>query len=93
MLDTVTIRIRNREFSIKGPDAKEHVIKAAEYVDRKLKEIDEANKGLSDDRVAVLAALDIAGDFFQLVREKEDLLGEINGRSKRLIKSLTTVLG
>jgi len=39
-----------------------------------------------------LAALDIAGDYFQIIKEKEDLLAEVNNRSQRLIQSLNTML-
>jgi cell division protein ZapA (FtsZ GTPase activity inhibitor) len=64
----------------------------AAYVDQKLKEVGDSAKGISDDKKAILAALDIAGDYFQLLKEKEDLLAEINNRSKRLIQTLDLAL-
>jgi len=92
MEEKVKIRIQNREFAVKGSDDRGQILKAAAYVDKKLKEVSDSAKGLSDDKAAILAALDIAGDYFQLIKEKEDLLTEINDRSKRLIQSLNLAL-
>jgi cell division protein ZapA len=92
MDEKVKIKIRDREYAIKGSDDREQIFKAAAYVDKKLKEIDDFKKGLSEDRVAILAALDIAGDYFQLIKEKEVLIAEINNRSQRLIQSLNIIL-
>jgi cell division protein ZapA len=92
MSEQVKIRIQNREFALRGSDDKEQILKVAAYVDKKLKEISDSGKGLSDDKMAILAALDIAGDYFQLIKEKEDILAEINDRSKRLVQSLNLVL-
>jgi len=91
MGEKVTIRIRDREYAIRGPDDRKQTLKVAAYVDTKLEEINETRKGLSDDKTAILAALDIAGDYFQVIKEKEDLLAEINKRSQRLIQNLNMV--
>ena len=88
----VKIKIKDREYAIKSPDDKEQILKVAAYVDKKLKEISDFKKELSEDRTAILAALDIAGDYFQLIKEKEVLLSEINKRSQRLMQSLNMVL-
>jgi len=61
-------------------------------VDKKLREINKLKKELSEDKKAVLTALDIAGDYFQLKKEKEVLLAEINNRSKRLLQRLDLAL-
>jgi len=92
MDDKVTIRIKDTEYAIRGSDDREQILKAAEYVDKKLREINEFQKELSEDKKAILTALDIAGDYFQLIKEKEVLLAEINNRSKRLLQSLDLAL-
>lgn len=92
MGENVKIKIRDREYAIRGPDDRKQMLKVAAYVDKKLKEIDDTKKGLFDDTTAIIAALDIAGDYFQVIKEKEDLLTEINNRSQRLIQSLNRVL-
>ena len=92
MDDKVTIRIKDTEYAIRGSDDREQILKAAEYVDKKLREINEFKKELSEDKKAILTALDIAGDYFQLIKEKEVLLAEINNRSKRLLQRLDLAL-
>ncbi len=92
MTETVKIKIQNREFAVKGSDEREQILQVAAYVDQKLKEVGDSAKGVSEDKKAILAALDIAGDYFQLLKEKEDLLAKINDRSKRLIQTLDLAL-
>jgi cell division protein ZapA len=90
--EKVTIKIRNREYAIRGSDDREQILKVAAYVDEKIKEILDSTKELNDEKAAILTALDIAGDYFQLIKEKEDLLREINDRSRKLIQNANTVL-
>ena len=92
MDDNVTIRIKDTEYAIRGSDDREQIVKAAEYVDKKLREINEFKQELSEDKKAILTALDIAGDYFELIKEKEVLLAEINNRSKRLLQHLDLAL-
>ena len=92
MTETVKIKIQNREFAVKGSDKREQILQVAAYVDQKLKEVGDSAKGVSEDKKAILAALDIAGDYLQLLKEKEDLLAKINDRSKRLIQTLDLAL-
>ncbi|NVL91669.1 MAG: cell division protein ZapA [Desulfobacterales bacterium] len=92
MGEKVRIKIQDREYVVRGSDEREQILRVAAYVDRKLKEISDSKKGLSVDKTAILAALDIAGDYLQLIKEKEDLLAEVNSRSQRLIQGLNRAL-
>jgi len=90
--ETITIKIRGREYAVRGTDASEQMAKVAAYVNQKLQEISGSGKGLNDEKTAILAALDIAGDYFQLIKEKEDLIREINARSQKMILNVNTLL-
>ena len=92
MGEKVRIKIQDREYVVRGSDEREQILRVAAYVDRKLKEISGSKKGLSVDKTAILAALDIAGDYLQLIKEKEDLLAQVNSRSQRLIQGLNRAL-
>ena len=92
MTETVKIRVKGREYAITGSDDKEQILRVAEYVDQRLREIGDSQKGLPDDKAAILTALDIAGDYFQLIKEKEVLLAEIDDRTSRLIEGMNMVL-
>ncbi len=92
-MEPVKVRIRNAEYLVQSEDNEQQVQRVADYVNEKLKEIEEGAEGLSEKRTAILAALDIAGDYFQALREKEDLLSSLRDRTQSLIRSIDSVLG
>jgi len=92
-MEPVKVRIRNAEYLVQGEDNEQQVQRIADYVNDKLKEIEEGTEGLSEKRAAILAALDIAGDYFQILREREDLLSMLQQRTQSLIRSIDSVIG
>jgi cell division protein ZapA len=92
-MDPVKVRIRNAEYLVQSEDNEEQVQRIADYVNDKLKEIEEGAEGLSEKRTAILAALDIAGDYFQILKDKEDMLASLRRRTQYLIRSIDSVLG
>jgi cell division protein ZapA len=92
-MEPVKVRIRNAEYLVQSEDNVQQVQKIADYVNEKLKEIEEGAEGLSEKRTAILAALDIAGDYFQILKEKENLLATLRQRTQSLIRSIDSVLG
>jgi cell division protein ZapA len=92
-MEPVKVRIRNAEYLVQGEDNEQQVQRIADYVNDKLKEIEQGTEGLSEKRTAILAALDIAGDYFQVLKEKETLVSTVRQRSQSLIRSIDSVLG
>jgi cell division protein ZapA len=92
-MEPVKVRIRNAEYLVQGEDSEEQVQRIADFVNDKLKEIEEGAEGLSEKRTAILAALDIAGDYFQVLKEKESLLSTLRKRTQSMIRSIDSVLG
>jgi cell division protein ZapA len=92
-MEPVKVRIRNAEYLVQSEDNEEQVQRIADYVNDKLKEIEEGAEGLSEKRTAILAALDIAGDYFQILKDKEDMLASLRRRTQSLIRSIDSVLG
>ena len=92
-MEPVKVRIRNAEYLVQSEDDEQQVQRIADYVNDKLKEIEEGTEGLSEKRTAILAALDIAGDYFQTLKEKEALLASLRLRTHSLIRSIDSVLG
>jgi len=88
----VKIQILDHEYLIKSDEDEEHVYKIAEYVNGKLKEVNKNSVGLSDKKAAILAALHIASDYFQLLKERDDLIAHIRQRSKALIYNIDTLM-
>ena len=92
-MEPVKVRIRNAEYLVQSEDDEQQVQRIADYVNDKLKEIEEGTGGLSEKRTAILAALDIAGDYFQILKEKETLLTSLKNRTRSLIHSIDSVIG
>ena len=59
-LQTVTVRILDKEYNIACPVAEStNLERAAEYLDKKMREIRRAGKVIGAERIAVMAALNI----------------------------------
>lgn len=92
-MEPVKVKIRNAEYLVQSEDNQQQVQRIADYVNDKLKEIEGGAEGLSEKRTAILAALDIAGDYFQILKDKETLLTSLKERTQSLIRSIDSVLG
>lgn len=83
---SIKIKILDNEYLIKSKGSNiDNVYKIAEYVNEKLRETGENSSGISEKRAAILTALNIASDYFNLLEERDHLLGEIQERSQSLI--------
>jgi cell division protein ZapA len=88
----IKVRILDHEYLIKSDEDVEQVFKIAQYVTEKLKEVNDTNKGLSVKKTAILTALNIASEYFQIQKERDDLLTEIRQRAKTLIYNIDSVM-
>ena len=60
----VTITIAGREFRVACPEGEEKQLQASvEFLNRKMKEVRDVAKVVGNDRIAVMAALNIAHEF------------------------------
>jgi cell division protein ZapA len=88
----IKIQILDHQYLIKSEEDEESVAKVAQYLNQKIKEVNDNSMGLSDKKKAILAALHIASDYFQLLKEQEEFVAHIRQRSKELIHTIDTVL-
>ena len=80
----VKVTILGREYLIKSDLDEKEVHNIADYVNNKFKEIMENTEGLSERKMAILAAFDIASEYFQLTKERNDFLMDIDRRVRAL---------
>ena len=71
----VKVKIYGQEYVIAGDKSREEIIQVAAHVDTKMQEITEAAKsaGATSSNIAVLAAVNIASEYFQMLDEMEEL--------------------
>lgn len=88
----VTVNILGNEYVIKSDEDTEQVYKIAEYMNEKVKEINDNTEGLSEKKKIILVALNIANDYFQVLKERDELLASIRQRSRELINSINSTI-
>jgi len=80
-----TVEILGREYRIRGNADGAYVEKVARFVDERLREVTRGAAGQPADRVAVLAAMNIADELFQLRRATSEEINDIERRAEGLI--------
>lgn len=74
----VTVRILERDYQVAcREDERDELLAAADYVDQRMKEVRTRGNVIGTDRVAVMAALNIAHDLLAL-REQERSMSRVN---------------
>jgi cell division protein ZapA len=93
LVEPLKVRILDHEYLIKSEESEEQVRRIAEYVNNKLLEAMTNAGGLSESKTTILAALDIASDYFQLQKERDDLVAHLRERTKALIRRIDSTVG
>jgi len=88
----VEVNIFGHDYTIKTDADTEYIQKIAKYVDEKMDEIVRNTKTVSTLNTAILAALNIADDFFRELEKREELLEEVENRSMEIVKTIDTQL-
>ena len=79
------IRVLGQDISVLSESGDEHVEAVVSYVNDKVAEIQKNTKAINILQVAVLAALNVADEYFKLQGEKEDICHQMESRSEQLI--------
>ncbi len=93
MAQAVKVKILDREYLVTSEEDQEQVQRIAEYVNEKLGEVLDNAEGLSEKKTAILAALNIASEYFQLLKEQDDQLARLRQRTELLIHNIDSVMG
>ena len=83
--ESLTLMIFGREYRIAcAPEERADLVACARYVDAKMNDIRDTGKVMGADRVAVMAALQIAQELFSAKSGGGASLGEIKRRIRQL---------
>jgi cell division protein ZapA len=80
----IKVKIFDHEYLVKSDEDEEQVQKIAKFVNDRFGEIREEMGDLSEGKTAILAAFHIASDYFQLLKERDDLVKDIQNRARSL---------
>jgi len=90
----VTIRILEKEYHVACPvDEQSALIASADLLNRKMREIRDSGKVVGLDRVAVMAALNLANEYLKTKNEDEELQNIVGMRIRAMRERLDDALG
>ncbi|HVY66690.1 MAG TPA: cell division protein ZapA [Gammaproteobacteria bacterium] len=90
----VTIRILEKEYHVACPaEEKPALVASAELLNAKMREIRDSGKVVGLDRVAVMAALNLANELIRIQGQEEELKNIVGGRIRSMREHLDTALG
>ena len=92
MEQPVKVIILDQEYLIRSDEEGELVHKIAAYVNEKADEIRAQSDGLSDKKIAILTAINIASEYLQLLDEREKLSADIHQRMKKIMININDVI-
>ncbi|WP_047150536.1 cell division protein ZapA [Aneurinibacillus tyrosinisolvens] len=72
--ERVTVEIYGQYYTMKGDSSSSHMRMVAGYVDDKMRQIATGNPRLDTNKLAVLAAINMADEYFRLRMEYEELI-------------------
>ena len=90
----VTIRILEKEYNVACPaEEKAALLASAELLNNKMREIRDSGKVVGLDRVAVMAALNLANDLIRAQGQDEELKNIVGLRIRAMREHLDSALG
>jgi cell division protein ZapA (FtsZ GTPase activity inhibitor) len=77
---------------VRSDEDPEQVRRIAQYVNDAFRKIMEHTEGISQKKTATLAAFHIASEYFQLLRERKNMVDELQRRSRQLNSQIDAVV-
>jgi len=81
---TEKVEIFGQEYKIKGVGNPQYIHKIAGYVDKKMREIAHSSGIMSQSRIAILAALNITDELYQVRETREKAEQELETQAAKL---------
>jgi cell division protein ZapA len=89
---TIRVEIYNQTYSIRSDGDNEYILNLAEYVDGKMREISSGTFTVDSLKVAILAALHIADEYYQLKNTLAQSDAQLGVRSSECSEMLDRLL-
>jgi cell division protein ZapA len=89
---SIRVEIYNQTYNIRSDGDNDYIMRLAEYVDGKMREISSGTLTVDSLKVAILAALHIADEYHQLKQQQEQSDQQLASRSAECAEMLDRVL-
>ena len=87
--NSVRVTILNEDYNIRSDTSAEHTRAVAEYVDRAIREVMNSGMVVETNKAAILAALQIAGELFEVRESSDSITRSMRALSDELRPTLT----
>lgn len=92
LVDNV-VEILGRPYSIRCAEAEVDLLQqAAEYLNKKMREVQESGKTANTEKIAIIAALNIVHDYLQVDQQKHHFMSKINQKIAYLQNKLDAAI-
>ena len=92
-ISRVSVRLLDREYQVACPvEERSDLLDSAEYLDGKMREIRDSGKVVGLDRIAVIAALNIANELIKQRKNGNVVEGDLGARLKSLRERVESAL-
>lgn len=88
----IPVEIYGETYNVRGDEDREYLMELARYVDAKMKSITSTGGAGNNLKIAILAALNIADEYFKLQREQEEMRGVLTEHANELSEVLEGAL-
>jgi cell division protein ZapA len=88
----VRVRILDQEYLVRSDEGENQVQRVAEFVNERFKEIRENTQGLSETKTAILAAFHIASEYFQALKDRDDLAKDVQERARAMNLQIDSII-
>jgi cell division protein ZapA len=89
---SIRVEIYNQTYNIRSDGDNDYILRLAEYVDGKMREISSGTLTVDSLKVAILAALHIADEYHQLKNQQQQSDAQLASRSAECAEMLDRVL-
>jgi len=89
-VENVTITILGKEYSIKSDVEKESLDRIADHLNKKVDEIMQTSRTAAAHNVLILAAMNIADEYFREKNLNQELISYVEGKSEQLLQQIKT---
>ena len=86
MKKTTEISIMGQKFMIKSDSNDDYIRRVAGFVDQKIAEVMQSTKSVASLNVAILAAMNIADEYFKFRNEREERFADAEKKIKNMIE-------
>jgi cell division protein ZapA len=89
---SIQVEIYNQTYNIRSDGDNDYIFGLADYVDRKMRDISSGTMTVDSLKVAILAALHIADEFYQLKDQQAQTDAQLASRSAECAEMLDRVI-